>query len=171
VQVADSRLSLMSGAYIHQPGLKQWTAVKKLAADYGCRVVLPIYPKGPKYTFKDAYPPMLRLLERTAAECANGKYLLMGDSAGGGLCIGLCLAIRDQGKDFMPTELVLSSPWTDISMSTPELEEQSDKVGNALYICKTGRLTQNGSSSRILGLIYLAFWKHLICGLAIKLKS
>jgi monoterpene epsilon-lactone hydrolase len=127
ISEADTGLALL-GAYIHQPGVKQWTAVKRLAANYGCRVILPIYPKGPTYTFKDAYPPMLRLLERTASEAANGKYLLMGDSAGGGLCIGLALAIRDQQKNYMPTELVLSSPWTDISMSTPELEMQNEQV-------------------------------------------
>lgn len=95
---------------------------------------MPIYPKGPKYTFKDAYPPMLRLLERTAAESPNGKYLLMGDSAGGGLCIGLVLAIRDQKKSYMPAELVLASPWTDISMGTPELEEQNQKVRRLVWV-------------------------------------
>jgi acetyl esterase/lipase len=122
---------LQQGAYIHQPGPKQWAAVKRLVLEHRCRVVFPIYPKGPKYNYKQAYPPMIRLLEKVAAEAREeGKrYLLMGDSAGGGFAIGLAIALRDQNKaEAMPAQLVLSSPWTDLALDNPDLVDQNSKV-------------------------------------------
>lgn len=79
---------------------------------------------------------MVRLLERVASEAPGNKYLLMGDSAGGGLAIGLTLALRDQSKtSAMPTELVLSSPWTDIVLDTPELVQQNSRVIIPYALC------------------------------------
>ena len=46
----------------------------------------------------------------------------MGDSAGGGLALGLAEALRDEG-DTLPEELILISPWVDLTMSNPDMKD------------------------------------------------
>ncbi len=45
------------------------------------------------------------------------KIALAGDSAGGGLCLALLMALRDHGTP-LPAAAALLSPWTDLTMST-----------------------------------------------------
>jgi acetyl esterase/lipase len=46
------------------------------------------------------------------------QIIIAGDSAGGGLTLSAALGIRDAGWP-MPAGLVLLSPWTDLSLSSP----------------------------------------------------
>lgn len=63
----------------------------------------------------------------------------MGDSAGGGLALGLVLALREQGKSrAMPKEVVVYSPWTDLTMSNPALMKQNYKVRLDYLLHKNG---------------------------------
>jgi acetyl esterase/lipase len=52
------------------------------------------------------------------APVKSSQVILMGDSAGGGLCTALLLMLRDKGLP-MPGGAVLMSPWTDLSLSDP----------------------------------------------------
>ncbi len=45
--------------------------------------------------------------------------LVAGDSAGGGIALALTQALRDRGGA-QPSELLLLSPWIDLTTSTPE---------------------------------------------------
>jgi acetyl esterase/lipase len=49
-----------------------------------------------------------------------------GDSAGGGLGLGLFLKLRDQGEP-MPAGAVFLSPWTDMSMAGASIETNRGK--------------------------------------------
>lgn len=53
----------------------------------------------------------------------------MGDSAGGGLSLALCMYLRDEGHK-LPAGLVLLSPWVDLTMSCGSWDEnaQTDVV-------------------------------------------
>lgn len=48
----------------------------------------------------------------------------MGDSAGGGLSIALCMYLRDNGYQ-LPAGLVLMSPWVDLTMSCGSWDENA----------------------------------------------
>jgi acetyl esterase/lipase len=48
----------------------------------------------------------------------------MGDSAGGGLSLALCLYLRDEGYT-LPAGLVLMSPWVDLTMSCGSHDENA----------------------------------------------
>ena len=50
------------------------------------------------------------------------QILLMGESAGGGLLLSLCLKLKQMGSR-MPCALVCMSPWTDLTMSGPSYTE------------------------------------------------
>jgi hypothetical protein len=50
------------------------------------------------------------------------NIVIMGDSAGGGLSLALCLYLRDEGYK-LPAGLVLMSPWVDLTMSCGSWDE------------------------------------------------
>ncbi len=54
---------------------------------------------------------------------AAGHIALAGDSAGGGLALALMMLLRDRGED-LPACAWLISPWTDLTLSGPSLDEK-----------------------------------------------
>lgn len=50
------------------------------------------------------------------------NIIIMGDSAGGGLSLALCMYLRDEGYK-LPAGLVLMSPWVDLTMSCGSWDE------------------------------------------------
>ena len=97
------------GAYINQPNSQQTTMAERTAKETGCEVVLMVYPKEPVYDCETAYNLCLSYYRSYLEENDCGKIVFMGDSAGGGLALGLAEVLRDNG-DVCPEELILISP-------------------------------------------------------------
>ncbi|KAF9191498.1 hypothetical protein BGZ51_007212 [Haplosporangium sp. Z 767] len=58
-----------------------------------------------------------------ADECFKPEQIIfMGDSAGGGLALSLCLLLRDHGLA-QPLSVVTWSPWLDLTQSLPSFQE------------------------------------------------
>ena len=110
------------GAYINQPNAQQTTMAARTAKETGCEVVLMVYPKEPVYDCETAYDLCISYYRRYLENNDCGKIVFMGDSAGGGLALGLAEALRDQGET-CPEELILISPWVDVSMSNSEMND------------------------------------------------
>jgi len=89
--------------------------VARLASDLDARVVLPEYPLAPEHSWRDSFSPLTELAARWAGE---SRVTLAGDSAGGGYALALALGLRDRGGP-QPSELLLLSPWVDLTTSTP----------------------------------------------------
>ena len=117
------------GAYINQPNSQQTTMAARTAKETGCEVVLMVYPKEPVWNCEDAYRMCTAYYLRYREQNDCGKVVFMGDSAGGGLALGLAESLRDAG-DPVPEELVLISPWVDLTMTNPEMKDyvQSDPM-------------------------------------------
>jgi acetyl esterase/lipase len=54
------------------------------------------------------------------------QIIIAGDSAGGGLTLSTALGIRNAGWP-MPAALVLLSPWTDLSLSSPSYQHNKKR--------------------------------------------
>lgn len=54
------------------------------------------------------------------------KIFLAGDSAGGGLAMGLCMLLKDRGIP-LPAGIAAMSPWTDLTASGPSYEFNYEK--------------------------------------------
>ena len=108
------------GAYINQPNAQQTTMAARTAKETGAVVVLMVYPKEPAYTCEVAYEQCLSYYHDYIESHDCGKIVFMGDSAGGGLALGLALVLKDEGKA-CPEELVLISPWADVTMSNEDM--------------------------------------------------
>jgi monoterpene epsilon-lactone hydrolase len=89
----------------------------RLAAHLDADVVLPDYPLAPGHTWRDSHDVMREGL--AALTSTQDRVVVAGDSAGGGLALGLVQSLRDRGHA-PPSHVVLHSPWVDLTTSTPE---------------------------------------------------
>ncbi len=126
------------GAYVYQPNLDHWRFLNKLSKSTGTEIWVPVYPKIPFHDADFAYKSLMRLYGEFSGTVEEGKVILMGDSSGGGLVLGLAQRIRDmRGKQ--PADLVMISPWLDVSVSSPEINEIAprDKIlyPDTLRVC------------------------------------
>ena len=114
------------GAYINQPNSQQTTMAARTAEATGCKVVLMVYPKEPVYTCEQAYKQCIGYFKQHIEKYDCGKIIFMGDSAGGGLALGLAEVLHASG-DPEPEELILISPWVDVSMTNPDMPQYLKK--------------------------------------------
>ena len=113
------------GAFVNQPNNQQTTMAARTAKETGAEVVLMVYPKEPAYSCEDAYELCTAYYLAYLRENECGKVVFMGDSAGGTLALGLAEVLRDDGAP-MPVELVLISPWVDLTMSNEDMTDYVD---------------------------------------------
>ena len=92
----------------------------RLASGLRARVVLPDYPLTPEHTWVDSHEPIVELVTRLLQ--SSEDVVLAGDSSGGGLALAVALSLRDRGGR-QPSQLLLISPWVDLTISTPETFE------------------------------------------------
>lgn len=111
---------LHGGAYVRQPRYHHIKFVKRLAKKSGLSVILPLYPKAPNHTFEESYSLLTSLYLEMRKKYQ--KIYLMGDSSGGGLALGLCENFI-VNKIVQPDELVLFSPWVDISLKNKDISK------------------------------------------------
>ena len=94
-------------------------------------VVMPIYHLAPFTTAEKGHETMMALYEKVTAENAGKKIILMGDSAGGGYSLALAEGLSARGLS-QPDELVLLSPWVDVTMSNPGIADFYDPFSNLI---------------------------------------
>jgi acetyl esterase/lipase len=112
---------LHGGAFVSGPGQHHWDTIKKIHKDTGINIWLVDYPKAPEYTV-DKANKVIDALYQKALEVYTGKdIILMGDSAGGNLCISLTQRII-RAKIDKPALLILVSPVIDASFSNPAIK-------------------------------------------------
>ena len=123
--------------YVHGGGFMapidpfQVRYVTRLATALSARVVLPDYPLAPEHTWRDSFDPLADLAARWVGD---SRVTLAGDSAGGGYALALAIALRDRGGP-TPNEMLLLSPWVDLTTSTPATESY-DAVDPWLFLGK-----------------------------------
>ena len=120
---------LHGGGYVRQPRIHHWKYLNKLASKVG-NVVVPIYPKAPNHHPKEVVDILTKMYIELCKRFDN--VVLMGDSSGGGLALVLCQHwVELQLKQ--PAKTVLYSPWTDLTLSNPEIDryQKVDPLINA----------------------------------------
>ena len=115
------------GYYVYQMGGEQMSTMNRLANETNATIIMPIYPLAPYYTTEDNYETMMSLYEQVCRENEGKKIILMGDSAGGGYALALAEGLSAHGLD-QPDELILLSPWVDVTMSNPDIPDYYDPM-------------------------------------------
>lgn len=115
-------LYLHGGAYINTFNAYQWRFMDRLVRETGCEVVAPAYHLAPWADYRQAYDDLSGLYRDLREEQPDRRVILMGDSAGGGLALGLAEHLVREG-DALPERLILFSPWVDVSMDNPDIAD------------------------------------------------
>ena len=89
---------LHGGAYISAIAPQHWALVSRMA-DAGVRVEVPHYGLAPQYTHREAYPFVTAVYRELLQDVDAPAVTLAGDSAGGGLALGLAQTLADADAD------------------------------------------------------------------------
>ena len=105
---------LHGGIYVNEISPFHINFCDKLAKKVNACVFAPIYPLAPNHTYEETYEIVEKLYRHLLD--MNKPIIIMGDSAGGGLSAAFAeyLAAIDLPQ---PENLILVSPWLDVSMS------------------------------------------------------
>jgi len=100
----------------------------RLGRAAGMRVLFPEYRLAPEHHFPAAIDDVIAAYRwlRTDQRLRASSIAVAGDSAGGGLAVGLLVAIRDAGEA-LPAAAALMSPTVDLTSSGASMTERVDQ--------------------------------------------
>lgn len=115
-------LYIHGGSYMAEVKKEHWEFIKNIAIDTNATIILPDYPLAPKYTYKEVFEMMEPLYQELVEKVDSKDFIVIGDSAGGGLALALEEKLSQEGVS-MPEKTILVSPWLDTRLNNPEIEE------------------------------------------------
>ena len=137
---------LHGGSYISEITSQHWSLISRLAAA-GARVEVPIYGLAPRHSYREAYG-LITAVYRDLLDDAPARVVsVMGDSAGGGLALGLVQSLRGLGLPH-PGRLVLICPWLELTLSNPAVAhvERRDPWLSREGLLEAGRAWAGGDN-------------------------
>lgn len=114
------------GAYVNNIIKPHWFLIEKIAEKSQFEIIVPLYPLAPHSNYDESILNITPLINSYINDSSKKNIIFMGDSAGAGLALSLCMILRDKEKK-LPKKVVLLSPWLDISMTDPDLIKLSKK--------------------------------------------
>jgi len=133
-------LYLHGGAYYANINTQHWKLIEQLVLKTNARVVVPDYPLSPESVCVEVYQFMDEVYKQLIIRYPDKRIAFMGDSAGGGIALGFAQKIKNEEVK-QPDEIILFSPWLDVSMSNPDLVkfEKDDKMLNVNALKMAGK--------------------------------
>lgn len=140
-------LYVHGGSYIEEAISYQIKFSMKIAQKTNSTLIMPIYPLAPNGNYKIMYQYMNELYDGILDSCDCINFL--GDSAGGGFILSYSMYLRNNKKK-QPSNIIMLSPWLDISMSNKELleYEKRDPISGLEGNIYAGKLWANGISNK-----------------------
>ena len=110
------------GAYFFSSVATERYQIQRHARKLNCRAFAPRYRLAPQFPFPCAVLDVLAAYVYLLDTCCipASEILIAGDSAGGGLVLGLLCLLRDVGVP-LPAGAMLISPWVDLMHSFPSI--------------------------------------------------
>lgn len=130
-------LYVHGGGYVAHSARTYRGLIAALSKAAASTVVAPDYPLAPEHPFP-AGPDGVHAAYTALRAETDGVITLAGDSAGGGLALGLLLRLR-HGGERLPAGAVLFCPWVDLSHSGPSFET----AGWGEPVLRAGRSVRN----------------------------
>lgn len=119
------------GSYVAEATKNHWGFLEKMVKDTGYEVIMPDYPLTPKYNYKDVYNMVEPLYKEIVEKVGKDNLIIMGDSAGGGLALGLYEKLVEDNIE-LPIKTILISPWLNVRLENTEIKEieKNDNILN-----------------------------------------
>ena len=119
------------GSYVAEATQNHWTFLENIVKDTGYEVIMPDYPLTPKYNYKDVYNMVEPLYKEIVEKVGKDNLIIMGDSAGGGLALGLYEKLAEDNIE-LPIKTILISPWLDVRLENEVINaiEKNDNILN-----------------------------------------
>ena len=120
----DVLFYLHGGGYAGGSAKSHSELAARLARAAGTVAILPDYRLAPENTFPAALDDAIAAYRALLDEAGDANRIVMaGDSAGGGLAVAVCVALRDAGEP-LPRALALLSPWLDLTCTSPSWDSR-----------------------------------------------
>lgn len=120
------------GGYIFEMTTMHWKLVTALADRTQARISVVDYPLAPESSYRETFTMVTQSYETLVTTYPGDDFILLGDSAGGGLALAFTQKlIRDEFKP-LPVKNILLSPWIDITLSNQAIRnyQQLDCILN-----------------------------------------
>ena len=140
------------GSYVAEATQNHWTFLENIVKDTGYEVIMPDYPLTPKYNYKDVYNMVEPLYKEIVEKVGKDNLIIMGDSAGGGLALGLYEKLAEDNIE-LPIKTILISPWLDVRLENEGINaiEKNDNILNkeALKLAGIAYAGEDGINSNL----------------------
>ena len=110
------------GSYVAEATQNHWNFLENVVKDTGYTVIMPDYPLTPKYHYQDVYNMVEPLYKEIIETVGSENVILMGDSAGGGLALGVYERMAEEAVA-LPVKTILISPWLDVRLENENIQE------------------------------------------------
>ena len=122
-EISNTRiLYFHGGSYMAEMSEAHWSFIKDLTIDTKSTIIIPDYPLTPKYNYKDVYNMVEPLYKEVVQKVNPENLIVMGDSAGGGLALGLLEKVSNENMA-IPSKTILISPWLDVRLTNPKIDD------------------------------------------------
>lgn len=120
-------LYIHGGSYVGELEKYHWTFFKDIINATKATVIVPDYPLTPENTYLQVFKMMEPLYKKIIDNIKGKEFILMGDSAGAGLALALYQR-NGKLKRRLPDKTILISPWLDVRMTNPAIDNINDPV-------------------------------------------
>ena len=105
------------------------------------------YPLAPENGYENTFDMIQGAYEHLVKVYADDNFVLMGDSAGGGLALALAQKLNKEKFPVQPQKSILLSPWLDVRLENPHIKklENQDPLLSVAALRLAGDLYAKGA--------------------------
>lgn len=117
----ENVVAIHGGAFIFPPSFLHWIHYSVMAQQTGATIQVPIYPLLQEGgTAGLVVPQLANFISSQVTTHGSSNVSVIGDSAGGNLALAAVETLTGTPQ-FLPSRMVLVSPWLDLTMSNPNI--------------------------------------------------
>lgn len=135
------------GGYIHELKKHNYRFCEELSIELNCPISIVEYPLLPQSSHKHTYD-IVKAYYLSKFEILE-NVAIMGDSAGGGLALGLSEWLLENNYT-IPISTILFSPWLDVTMDNPKINHfiEKDPILNVEGLKELGNRWADGTDKK-----------------------
>lgn len=124
------------GAYVNEINWQHYLFCYLLSRKLNAYVLAPVYPLAPLHKSMETFERITEFYKKLIQTHQN--ITLMGDSAGGGFVLSFCQYLKSIDLP-QPSNIIVFSPWVDISMSNPPYDSANDPILGEIGLREIGK--------------------------------